>query len=102
MPRKRKKTYMQTHYSVSNTPEDLIVDTTEKERRQVFEMCTAMGKYLYGMLIAAGALSTFLFLQCFLGVQLFSTPQLEILSIIAIGFIGIVNIINGLLLLAVE
>lgn len=88
--------------SVSNAVDDLIVDTTEQERIRVFEMCATMGKYIAGPLMAAGALSTFLFLQCFLGVQLFSTPQLRILSIIALGLIGIVNIIGGLMLLAVE
>lgn len=102
MPRKRKKPYHYMRFLVSNTPDDLIVDTTEKERLHVFEICVAMGKYLVGLLIAAGALSTFLFLQCFLGAQLFSAPQLKALSIIAIGCIGIVNIICGLLLLAVE
>lgn len=102
MPRKRRKHYTYMRFSVSNKPDDLIVDTTAKERLHVFEICTAMGKYIIGLLMAAGAVSIFLFLQCFLGTQLFSASQLKILSIIAIGFIGIVNIICGLLLLAVE
>lgn len=99
---KRKKPYTEIRWSVANTVDDLIVDTTEKERLHVFEICSSIGKYIAALLMAAGALSTFLFLECFLGVQLFSTPQLKILLIIAMGFIGIMNLVCGLLLLAME
>ncbi len=99
---KRKRPYTETRWSATNTVDALIVDTTDEERLRVFEICSSIGKYIATLLMAAGALSTFLFLECFLGVQLFSTPQLKILLIIAMGFIGIMNLVCGLLLLAME
>lgn len=65
-------------------------------------MCEAIGKYFIKILVVTGALSFFLFSLCLLGTRPFSTHQLRILSIIALGFIGVVNLISGLLLLAVE
>ncbi len=87
---------------LSKSPDDLIVDTTEEERLDVFDRCRAISRYSVGFLVAASTLSVFLFVNCCFGSQLFSVPHLEIILASAMGFIGIVNIVCGLLLLAVE
>ena len=53
------------------------------------------------MLLLSGALSTFFSIQFLMGVQIFSSP-LNFIALAAMGFIGIANIICGLLLLASE
>jgi hypothetical protein len=88
--------------SISSNPDDLIVDTTGEERFHVFEVCTRMCKYTVVLLMASAALSTFMLFQWFIGFQMLSMPQLKILATIAIGFIGITNLVCGLLLLATE
>ncbi|MGB9959999.1 MAG: hypothetical protein ACPLKQ_05715 [Candidatus Bathyarchaeales archaeon] len=102
MPRKRRKFYTHSHMSISNNPDDLLIDTTGEERFKVFEVCTRMCKYTVSLLIASAALSTFMLLQCLIGVQMFSSPQMTLFTITAIGLIGIINLICGLLLLATE
>jgi hypothetical protein len=102
MPRKRRKPIRSSHSSFFSNPDDLIVDTTGRERFHVFELCAAMSKYIAAVLMGGTAVSTFLLLQFFMDVQMFSTPELKLVSIIAMGFIGIANIICGLLLLAAE
>ncbi len=87
---------------LSSKPDDLIVDTTKEERLDVFNRCRAISRYSVGFLIAASTLSVFLFVSCCLGPHLFSVPHIGIVVASAMGFIGIVNIICGLLLLAVE
>jgi hypothetical protein len=102
MPQKRRKIYTHPRTSISSNPDDLIIDTTGEERFHVFEVCTRMCKYTVVLLMASAALSTFMLLQCFMGFQMLSIPQLKIFTIIAIGFIGIINLVCGLLLLATE
>ncbi|MEM2440153.1 MAG: hypothetical protein QW493_02930 [Candidatus Bathyarchaeia archaeon] len=79
------------------------MDTTGVERFKVFEICTRMYKYTVTLLMVSAALSAILLLlQFFMGVQIFLTPQPEPFTIITIGFIGIINLVCGLLLLATE
>lgn len=87
---------------LSSNADDLIVDTTQEERVNVFDRCRAISKYSVGFLAAASILSVYLFASCYLGPQPFSVPHLRILVASVMGFIGIVNIACGLLLLAVE
>lgn len=102
MPRKLRKIYNHPHTSISSNPDDLIADTTGEERFQVFEICTRMCKYTVALLMASAALSTFMLLQCFMNVQMLYMLQLKLFIVIAIGFIGIINLVCGLLLLATE
>jgi len=100
MRRKRKKSCINSEPPTIDV-DNLVVDTTRKERFRVFEVLASMRKYLIGLLMAVGAVSTFLSIECVIGVQIFSS-QLSLIALIAMGFIGVVNIICGLLLLASE
>lgn len=60
-----------------------------------------MRKYLLVLLMFSGALSTFFSVQFFMGLQIL-TPPLNLVALAAMGFIGVANIICGLLLLASE
>lgn len=100
MRRKRKKSHIKCEPPTVDV-DNLVMDTTRKERFQVFEVLASMRKYLVGLLMAVGAVSTFLSIQCFMGIQIFSS-QLNLIAMIAMGFIGVANIICGLLLLASE
>jgi hypothetical protein len=100
MRHKRKKTCI----GVEPPPIDvdnLVTDTTRKERFQVFEVLASMRKYIIVLFMFSGALSTFISVQFFMGVQIFSSP-LNLIALAAMGFIGVANIICGLLLLASE
>ena len=100
MRRKRKKSYINSEPPTIDV-DNLVVDTTRKESFQVFEVCTSLRRYLIGLLMAVGAVSAFLSIQCVRGIQIFSS-QSSLIALIAMGFIGVVNIICGLLLLASE
>jgi membrane glycosyltransferase len=100
MRRKRKKSYIDND-SPTIDIDNLVRDTTGKERFQLFEICNATRKYLVGLLMIVGAVAIFLSIQCFMGIQLFSS-QSSFIVLIAMGFIGVANIICGLLLLAAE
>ena len=102
MRRRRKKSSINVDPLDCDNVDGLLSDSTWKERFQIFEVCASLHKYIAGLLTAAGSLSFFLSLQCFAGVQIFSIPQLGYLSLVAVVFIGIVNIICGLLLLATK
>lgn len=102
MPRKNRKRSISSRTPIFHNPDDLIVDTTGEERFHIFEVCNSICKYIAGLLMATAAVSTFLFLQCFMGVNMFSTSLLKLVFIIAIGFIGIANIVCGLVLLSKE
>jgi len=60
-----------------------------------------MRKYLIVLLMFSGVLSTFFSVQFLMGVQVFSSP-LSLIALAAMGVLGVVNIICGLLLLASE
>jgi len=100
MRRKRKKSYINCE-SPTIDVDNLVVDTTRKERFQVFEVLASMRRYLIVLLMFSGALSTVFSVQFLMDIQMFSS-SLSFIALAAIGFIGIANIICGLLLLASE
>jgi len=81
--------------------DNLVIDTTRKERFTVFEVLASMRKYLIVLLMFSGVLSTVFSVQFLIGVQIFSS-SLSFIALAAMGFIGVANIICGLLLLASE
>ena len=100
MRRKRKKCYIKDEPPTIDV-DNLVVDTTRRERFQVFEVLASTRKYLVVLLWFSGALATFFSVQCLLGAGLFLS-SLSFIALVAMGFIGVANIICGLLLLASE
>jgi len=101
MPQKKKQD--KADYVILDPPEDsLIKDTTVKEKYHVFEISKRISKYLSGLLFATGAISILLSVQYLLGAKLLLAFELKTLFILTLGFIGAVNLISGLLLLARE
>jgi hypothetical protein len=100
MRRKRKKSYIDVEPPTIDV-DNLVVDTTRKERFQVFEVLASIRKYLIVLLMVSGVLSTFFFVQFLLGVEMFSS-SLSVIALATMGFIGVANIACGLLLLASE
>ena len=100
MRRKRKKSYIDVDPPTVDV-DNLVVDTTRKERFQVFEVLASLRKYLIVLLMISGVLSTFFFIQFLMGVAMFSS-SLSVVALAAMGFIGVANIACGLLLLASE
>jgi len=95
--------------------EELLEDTTTTEKVHVFEISARIGKYMSGILIAVGALLAFVSTQflfselqaplsalSFLDVKVLFAPELKIVSIVALGFVGVVNVFCGLVMLAKE
>jgi hypothetical protein len=80
--------------------DNLVVDTTRRERFQIFEVLTSMRKSLIVLLVFSGVLSMFFSLQLLMGAQLFTSSNF--IALAAIAFIGVANITCGLLLLALE
>jgi len=86
-----------------DTEEKLLKNTIDEERFQVFNMVRKLGSKLSGLLLTCG------FLVFALGIYILVVPQDPVLSarlnIIftgALGFIGGLNILCGLLLLLGE
>jgi hypothetical protein len=100
MRRKRKKSYIDLAPSTIDV-DNLVVDTTRRERFQVFDILASMRKYLAVMLMVSGVLSTFFSVQFLMGVEMFSST-LSFIALSAMVFIGLANIVCGLLLLASE
>jgi hypothetical protein len=100
MRRKRKKSYIDLEPSTIDV-DNLVVDTTRRERFQVFDILASMRKYLAVMLMVSGVLSTFFSVQFLMGVEMFSST-LSFIALSAMVFIGLANIVCGLLLLASE
>jgi len=100
---RRKKRQKKVDYAIFDPKEDsLIKDTTVKEKFHVFEVSERISRYLSGLLFATGAVSILLSAQYFLGARLLLYFEFKTLFILALGFIGIINLIAGLLLLAKE
>jgi hypothetical protein len=99
MRRKRKKSYIDAEPPTIDV-DNLVMDTTRKERFTVFEVLASMRKYIIVLLMFSGALSTFFSVQFLIGAQIFSSSSF--IALAAMGFIGVANIICGLLLLASE
>jgi hypothetical protein len=75
---------------------NLLRDTTRTERFRVFEVSASTRRYLAVLLVICGSMSIVLSAQLVLGAQ----PGLLIFLIIA--FIGVANLVGGLLLLSSE
>ena len=100
MRRKRKKNYIDVDPPTIDV-DNLVVDTTRKERFRVFEVLASMRKYLIALFLVSGVLSTVFSVQFLIGADMFSS-SLSVIALAAMGFIGIANIICGLVLLASE
>jgi len=101
--RQKKRRETETDYGVNDPQGDsLIKDTTVEEKIHVFEISERISKYLSSLLFVTGAVSILLSAQYFLGARLLLSFELKTLFLLALAFIGIVNLIAGLLLLAKE
>jgi hypothetical protein len=98
MRRKRKKCYIDAEPKID--VDNLVVDTTRRERFQIFEVLASMRKYLIVLLILSGVLSMFFSAQLLMGAQIFTSTNF--IALAATCFIGVANITCGLLLLASE
>jgi len=101
MPKKRKrKEIVVAATSLRNRKEELLEDTTRVEALDVFKASEKVGRLLSSLIIAVGALLSLFSLYGILT----STPFLfsDPLSIGVIGFLGVINILCGLILLAKE
>jgi len=84
------------------TEDSLIRDTTIREKFHVFEISKRISRYLSGLLFATGAISILVAAEYFLGARLLLLLELRNLFLFVLSFIGAVNLICGLLLLAKE
>lgn len=99
----QKKDESKADYVIFDASEDsLIKDTTVKEKSHVFEISKRISKYVSGLLFATGAISMLLSGQYFLGAKLMLAVEMKNLFLFALAFIGAINILSGLLLLAKE
>jgi len=80
----------------------LINDTTVREKFRVFQISKKVSRYLSGLLFATGATSILLSAEYFLGAKLLLALELKDVFLFALGFIGAVNLVCGLLLLTKE
>jgi len=101
MSRKRKDT--KADYVILDPQQDsLLQDTTVKEKFHVFEISKRISKYLSSLLFVTGAISILLSAEYFMDARLLLSSELKTLFILTLGFISMVNLICGLLLLAKE
>jgi hypothetical protein len=100
MRRKRKKRYGDIQPPTVDV-DNLVIDTTRKERFQLFEVLASIRKLVIILLIISGSLSTFLSVQFLMGTDML-VSSLSFIALAAIAFIGVANITCGLLLLASE
>jgi hypothetical protein len=99
MRRKRKKCRFDAAPPTIDV-DNLVIDTTRRERFQIFDVLASIRKYLIVLLMFSGAFSTLFSVQLLMGAQLFSPSSF--IALAAMGFIGLANITCGLLLLASE
>lgn len=103
MGKEKNETLSKADYVILDSPADhLINDTTAKEKFRVFQLSKRISKYLFGLLFATGAISIFLSAEYLLGTRLLLALEFKTLFLFALGLIGVVNLICGLLLLAKE
>jgi len=100
MSKKKRKEIVVAATSLRNRKEELLEDTTGVEAVDIFKMSEKVGRLLSSLIIAVGALLSLFSLYGILT----STPFLfsDPLSIGALGFLGVINILCGLILLAKE
>ena len=83
--------------------EHLLKNTVEEERRQVSEIIRRLGSKLSGLMLISGLLVSAFGLYILLVPQdPVLSPRLNILFIGALGFVAVLNILWGLLLLLGE
>jgi len=100
---RQKKKQTKADYVILDSPEDsLLKDTTVKEKFHVFEISKKVSRYLSSLLFVTGAVSMLLSAEYFLGARVLLSFELKTLFILTLGFIGVVNLVSGLLLLAKE
>ncbi len=99
MRRKRKKGFPEKEPRMIDV-DNLIGDTTRRERFQVFELLASIRKFLIVILMLSGVLSMFFSAQLLMGYPMFTSSNF--IALVATGFIGVANITCGLLLLASE
>lgn len=108
MPRKKKtEVKVEPDFVPYLKEPEILKDTIEVERRRVFTITRRAGKGLSGLLITIGSMLTFLSLQYIVSpiLDIQGLPTLgDLLTsefiIFTAGFLGVVNIICGLILLA--
>lgn len=96
----------------STTPleeSEIIKDTIEEERRNVFRITRKIGRSMSGLMITVGFLLTFLTLQYIFEplLDIPGFPNVKSIitveaAVIASGILGLINIICGFILLAKE
>ena len=90
-------------YVILEPKEDgLVKDTTMKEKLQVFHLSQRISTYLRGLLFATGAISILMSAEYLLGAELLLAFEMRALFLAVLAFIGSVNMVCGLLLLAKE
>jgi len=101
MPRRQEKP--PTEESASPEPaDDLIKNTIEKEKTDVFHVCARVSRRLGVMLLVTGVLSIIISGPYVLFAKWLFTAELKILFLAVIGSIGAINILCGFVLLAKE
>lgn len=93
--KKKKEILVNPPYLKRREP-PLLVDTTKKERRQVFKILARASKVFASILIVTGTL------LLLLSTQFLFMLEVRISFLLILGFISIVNILCGLVLLAKE
>ena len=101
MSRKQKKTTTEEFEGADST-DDLIKNTIEEEKTDVFKVCARISRRLGVLLLITGVLSIITSGPYILLAQWLFTAELKILFLALIGFIGVVNLLCGFLLLAKE
>jgi len=101
MPKKRKREEIVVSApALGHRKEDLLKDTTGVEARQVFRVSAKISRRLSSLMIAVGAL-----LSIFSVYGILTSAQFLVSNILfvgALGFLGVINIFCGLILLAKE
>jgi hypothetical protein len=105
MPKKRRKKEIlidTSSVSPRKREEELLKDTTGIESYHVSKISTRVGRLLSGLMAVVGVL-LFIFSLYILFVDAqFSFQGFEVLFSVILGFLGVVNILCGLILLAKE
>lgn len=102
MRRKKKETEAKADYVILDSQSDnLLKDTTVKEKFQVFKISKRISRYLSSLLFITGAISILLSAEYILGAHALLF-ELKMLFILTLGFVGAINLISGLLLLSKE
>ena len=103
MGRKKKEIETKADYVILDSQSDnLLKDTTVKEKFQVFRISQRISKYLSSLLFVTGAVSMLLSAEYILDANILLSFELKMLFILSLGFVGVVSLVSGLLLLSKE